>query len=211
VLEVTAVSAEGRVVRAGAPLVKNVTGYDLCRLLVGSHGTLAFIAEVVLRCQPRPPVESWWRCEGADPFELCRRLYRPLAVLWDGTTTWVGVSGHRADVDAQAAKVLRTGDGAAVPVEGPPGPPGRIRRSLSPADLGALPRGGAAGSAGRWLAEIGVGIVHCDEDAAASVRAQHAGPEVVELHRRLKEGFDPTGRLNPGRSPLAAASAGVGS
>jgi FAD/FMN-containing dehydrogenase len=40
-LEANYVAADGRLRRAGAPLVKNVTGFDLCRLLVGSLGTLA--------------------------------------------------------------------------------------------------------------------------------------------------------------------------
>jgi FAD/FMN-containing dehydrogenase len=46
------------------------------------------------------------------------------------------------------------------------------------------------------VAEIGVGIVHLD--APAPVVA--VDPAVAEVHRRLKALFDPTGRLNPGRS-----------
>jgi FAD/FMN-containing dehydrogenase len=56
------------------------------------------------------------------------------------------------------------------------------------------------------LAEIGVGLVHCSAATAASMPVPPPSAEVVELHRRLKERFDPTDRLNPGRSPLAAAS-----
>ena len=52
-LEVRYVSAEGTVVKAGGPTVKNVSGFDLCRLLVGSLGTLGVLAEVVLRTRPR--------------------------------------------------------------------------------------------------------------------------------------------------------------
>src|SRR5690606_37855854 len=48
-LEARYVSAEGRLVVAGGPTVKNVAGYDLCRLLIGSLGTLGFLGEVVLR------------------------------------------------------------------------------------------------------------------------------------------------------------------
>jgi glycolate oxidase FAD binding subunit len=197
VLEVTAVTARGDLIRAGAPLVKNVTGYDLCRLLVGSLGTLAVVAEVVLRCRPRPAVEAWWCGEGADPFEVAAALYRPLAVLWDGTQTWVGLAGHDADVQSQAAKVLAGFELA----DGPPRRPGAARRSRPPADLRRLPD--EAGPGGGWLAEIGVGLVHCTDDVAARLEpGPPPAPAVVALHNALKDRFDPERRLNPGRSPL---------
>ena len=71
VLEVQAVTASGTVVKAGGPTVKNVSGYDLCRLLVGSLGTLAFIGEVVLRTRPLARVEPWV-ASGVDPFDALR-------------------------------------------------------------------------------------------------------------------------------------------
>ena len=60
VLEALYVSADGVLRRAGAPVVKNVTGFDLPRLLVGSIGTLGLIGEVVLRCGPLPQRRGWW-------------------------------------------------------------------------------------------------------------------------------------------------------
>jgi len=212
VLEVTAVDAGGSLIRAGAPLVKNVTGFDLCRLLVGSLGTLALIAEVVLRCKPLPEVERWWRAEGADPFGVAATLYRPLSVLWDGRCTWVGLAGYGADVDDQERRLLRPS--GFEEVAGPPPLPGGGRWSYPPAALAGLP--GAAG--GPWLAEIGVGVVHTAAgdppfDPASHVRPAAAAPSAFQpgpahqpalaaIHRRLKEAFDPAGRLNPWRSPL---------
>ena len=53
VLEVRFVTGDGRVVRGGGPTVKNVTGFDLPRLLVGSLGTIGVLTRMILRCQPR--------------------------------------------------------------------------------------------------------------------------------------------------------------
>src|SRR5438309_4583185 len=100
-LEARYVSAGGRLIKAGGPTVKNVSGFDLCRLLVGSLGTLGFLGEVVLRCRPLPATSRWLAGE-TDPFELFRRLTQPSSILWDGTKTWVLLEGHPADVDDQA-------------------------------------------------------------------------------------------------------------
>ncbi|MFQ3662531.1 MAG: FAD-linked oxidase C-terminal domain-containing protein [Chloroflexaceae bacterium] len=54
VLGLTIVEADGAVSRLGAQVVKNVSGFDLVKLLVGSHGTLGVIAAVRLRVFPRP-------------------------------------------------------------------------------------------------------------------------------------------------------------
>ena len=180
-LQAHVVTADGAVAKVGGPTVKNVSGFDLCRLLVGSCGTLAFIGAVILRTRPRPAVTRWF-AGPADPFALLPRLHRPTSLLWDGTMTWLCLEGHGDDVAAQAER-------AGLPeVAGPPPLPTAGRVSLPPADLREL--------TGRFVAEVGVGIVHLDEPVAAPALT----PEVAELHRRIKAEFDPTGRLNPGRS-----------
>ena len=196
-LEARVVSADGRVVKAGGPTVKNVSGYDLCRLLVGSLGTLAFTAEVVLRTRPLPPAQRWLAGD-VDPFALVDRLYRPAAVLWDGATTWLLLDGHPDDVAAQSALA------GLADVDGPPGLPGPHRWSLRPSELPAL--GTTLGAVpGRFVAEVGVGVVHAERPPPPRLVDRH----VAELHRRIKAVFDPHGRLNPGRDPLAAAAAGT--
>lgn len=219
VLEVTAVTSAGRLVRSGAPLVKNVTGFDLCRLLVGSYGSLAFFAEVVLRCVPKPQTERWYFSHDADPFDVRSRLYKPLSVLWDGERTWVGLAGYEVDVANQAAEVL----GGFVEVPGPPQVPGGaagIRLSLPASDLRNLSPVPAAPSTqgASWLAEIGVGVLHCDEAAKEQLceggvlvgkGATKPTAALLELHRRIKENFDPSGRMNPSRSPLADHAASL--
>ena len=58
VLALEAVLPTGEIVRTGSKAVKNVVGYDLTQLLVGSEGTLAIITEVTLRLIPKPPVRA---------------------------------------------------------------------------------------------------------------------------------------------------------
>ena len=54
ILAMTTVLPDGRVVRAGKPVVKNVAGYDLPKLFVGSHGTLGLITDVTFKLLPFP-------------------------------------------------------------------------------------------------------------------------------------------------------------
>src|SRR5262245_19709538 len=55
VMGLEAVLPTGEIIRTGGKTVKNVVGYDLTQLLVGSEGTLAIITEIVLRLMPKPP------------------------------------------------------------------------------------------------------------------------------------------------------------
>ena len=52
-----AVLPSGDVIRCGGKLVKNVTGYDLLQLLIGSEGTLAVVTQIILRLIPLPKVQ----------------------------------------------------------------------------------------------------------------------------------------------------------
>ncbi|CAK9046533.1 Elongation factor G (EF-G), partial [Durusdinium trenchii] len=54
VIGISAVDGQGRLFSAGGRVVKNVAGYDLCKLLVGSLGTLAVITQVTLKLRPLP-------------------------------------------------------------------------------------------------------------------------------------------------------------
>ncbi len=58
VLGLQVVLADGRAVRLGGRTVKNVAGYDLKRLFVGSEGTLGVMVEATLRLRPEPPAAT---------------------------------------------------------------------------------------------------------------------------------------------------------
>jgi glycolate oxidase len=66
VLGLEVVLPTGEVIRTGGKVVKNVVGYDLTHLIVGSEGTLGVITQVVLRLVPKPPVQSTLRATFTD-------------------------------------------------------------------------------------------------------------------------------------------------
>lgn len=219
VLEVRFITAHGRVVKAGGPTVKNVSGYDLPRLLVGSLGTIGVIVQVTLRCQPRPR-RTLWATTAADPVAVRRALFRPSCLAWDGHELRVLLEGDATDVDAQLHAAALT------PGPAPPraGHPHRGRISVGPARAIDVGRRLDALESVQWLAELGVGTVHVASDTVdglARARAiahecngwllREAGSGGLDgfgrplpnlaLHTRLRDAFDPTRKLSPGRMP----------
>lgn len=186
-LQTRFVTASGKVTKAGGPTVKNVSGFDLCRLLIGAYGTLGFLGDVILRTRPQPRFTAWFTSD-RDPFELLGVLYRPVALLWDGASTWVRLDGDATDVAATALELDLT------EVHGPPHMPREHRWSLPPSQLTLL----RSHIPGTFVAEIGVGVVHHTEPPPD----RKVDDTVRALHARIKAQFDPTGRLNPGVDPL---------
>jgi FAD/FMN-containing dehydrogenase len=182
-LQACYVSDGGQIVQAGGPTVKNVSGFDLCRLLVGARGTLGFLGDVIIRSRPRPAHSQWFTIEATDPFPIFTRLYRPACVLWNGSRMWALLEGHPGDVATQAA------DCSLIACDGPPELPSGSRRVVPPSAVGSL--------TGDFVAEVGVGVVHHAEPFPAGERPESS---VTKLTRRIKAEFDPSGRLNPGVS-----------
>ena len=180
-LQACYVSDGGQVVQAGGPTVKNVSGFDLCRLLVGARGTLGFLGDLIIRTRPRPQHSQWFTAEASDPFPTFAQLYRPTSVLWNGSRLWALLEGHPDDVSAQAA-------GCSLHAcERPPELPSGSRRVVAPAAVASL--------TGTFVAEVGIGIVHHADPEPVGDRSESS---VTKLARRIKNEFDPSGRLNPG-------------
>ncbi|MBA3256723.1 MAG: FAD-binding protein, partial [Pyrinomonadaceae bacterium] len=57
VIGMRVVLPDGKIVKAGGRVVKNVAGYDLCKLFTGSYGTLGLIIELTFKLRPRPAKE----------------------------------------------------------------------------------------------------------------------------------------------------------
>jgi glycolate oxidase FAD binding subunit len=66
VIGISAVDGRGVPFKAGGRVVKNVAGYDFCKLLVGSQGTLATITQVTLKTKPRPEASAFVACDVRD-------------------------------------------------------------------------------------------------------------------------------------------------
>lgn len=196
-LQVRYVSAEGRIINSGGPTVKNVSGFDLPRLVVGSLGTIGLIAEVILRTNPIPRVSRWFVADAVDPMVTFDALLAPSVVLTNGTNTWVHLEGHGPDVDHQHNALRAIGSFTEID-SAPPLPPHRW--SLSPADVVALGRDDTEGvDIGAFVATVGLGLMFGEKPQPA--RPLDHG--VVTVAQKIKQQFDPTGRLNPGRDPAA--------
>jgi glycolate oxidase FAD binding subunit len=130
----TVVRADGVVAKAGGRVVKNVAGYDLGKLVIGSFGTLAVITEAVFRLHPVPAAQRYVTVPFGTAEDAARLVQSvvhaqvvPAAVEveWrtDGAGT-VGVllGGTPAGVEARTAGTLRLlGAGAEAAEEAPPG------------------------------------------------------------------------------------------
>jgi len=222
VLEVEAVTGDGRLVKSGARTVKNVTGYDLHKAIAGSLGTLAVLVQVAIKVRPLPRARRTLIFEGdvalAETFAAT--VPGAAAVLARPNAVELRLEGWPEEVDEQASiaeRVARSsGEGDGFPLERPwdaalvvaefAVPPSKLEAAVAGEAWGAL--------AGVGLGWVGLGSADGDLDAlrervhvlggiapaikgAGGLGSPSIPAETVQ--RRLKEAFDPAGVLAPGR------------
>jgi glycolate oxidase FAD binding subunit len=88
------VDGAGRVVKNGGRVMKNVTGYDLVKLLSGSWGTLGVLSEVSLKVQAMPEVQATLVAEGLSAAEAVAKLSAALGSPFDVTGAAHHVGGR---------------------------------------------------------------------------------------------------------------------
>ena len=84
-----AVSGRGEAFVGGGKVVKNVTGYDLCKLMAGSWGRLAALTEVSLKVLPKPQVVRSFSIEGLEPTAAVALMSRAM-----GSTAEIAAAAH---------------------------------------------------------------------------------------------------------------------
>jgi glycolate oxidase FAD binding subunit len=213
------VTGDGRRIRSGARTVKNVTGYDLHRLLTGSHGTLGVITQVALKLRPLPKVaRTLVTREGGIALagRLLDAVPLPAAVIAEHDTVMLRLEGWPDEVAAQAqlanaVAVLADTDPSTWLEPAFPDDPIVAQAAVVPSRLPDCVDGST-----RYRALLGVGYawIPCRDDAAlAQLRARVASlggiapvvrgpggpgtpdPVTLAIGARLKAAFDPAGVL----------------
>ena len=110
-----AVSGRGEIFKAGGKVVKNVTGYDLCKLMAGSYGTLAALEEVTLKVLPRPQAVATVLFAGVAPDSAVHLMSAAL-----GSPHEVSATAYLPEGTARLLGVPMQGGVVVLRVEGPP-------------------------------------------------------------------------------------------
>jgi FAD/FMN-containing dehydrogenase len=111
--------ADGTMIKAGGKVVKNVAGYDLCKLFIGAKHTLGVLVEATFKLRPLPEEEVFVKreIESFDELEDLRSRLITITepVLFDalnmrnGISAWAAFAGNREDVAEQVGTAEREG------------------------------------------------------------------------------------------------------
>ena len=219
VLEVELVTGDGRLIRSGARTVKNVTGYDLHKAVAGSLGTLGVIVQVALKVRPLPHASATVLLRGG--FDTVAEVLAAVPAAAAVLVTPGGIEVRLEGWEREVAEQLSALGGDATALEAFPSDrpwderPIVAEAAVAPSRLEAALDGETAFGA---LAGVGIAWVGLDDaEGLSSLRERVStlggiapvirGPgglgddrvAAPEVHRRLKDAFDPNGVLAPGR------------
>lgn len=134
VLGIEAVSGRGQAFKSGGRVVKNVTGYDLPKLLTGAFGTLAAMTRITVKVLPAPETVRTLVIAGLDdtagvavltraltsPYEVSGAAHLPAGILGDAARSLVRIEGFGPSVDSRVASLSQLlGDAGPVAVLDP--------------------------------------------------------------------------------------------
>lgn len=187
VLRLDVVAASGTAYRCGGNTVKNVSGFDLCRLHTGAFGTLGVLVSVLLRTHPVPRAAQWFATSHDTASRMVGRQWGVTSILSNGAMAYVHCEGHRDDLSEIGRRWGMSHS------DGHPSL-GRYRWSIDPALVDSH-------FAPDVYTELGVGIVHEHRPRAA----QNVDRVVRELNDRIRREFDPGRKINPHIDPLRVA------
>jgi glycolate oxidase FAD binding subunit len=91
-LGVTAITGRGETIKSGGRVVKNVTGYDLCKLFAGSWGTLAAMTDVTVKVLPKAETEATVLVAGLNDARACAAMAAAM-----GSSSDVSGAAHLPD------------------------------------------------------------------------------------------------------------------
>jgi glycolate oxidase FAD binding subunit len=194
-LGVRAALPDGTIARAGGRVVKNVAGYDLNKLFIGSLGTLGVVVEATFKILPLPPVRRAASATFATPGDafgaadaLMRTSLRPTAVVVERTADrrWrlvIAAAGETAPVQramTELARVAALRGATAEAIGDPETVLGPLREIVDRSSGGAVVRATLPPSAQTAFAEA---AAHADRDArlvadaASGIAHVHLGEE----------------------------------
>ncbi|MDR6292037.1 glycolate oxidase FAD binding subunit [Inquilinus ginsengisoli] len=117
VLGIEAVSGRGQAFKSGGRVVKNVTGYDLPKLLTGAFGTLAAMTRITVKVLPAPETVRTLAVAGLDdragvamltraltsPYEVSGAAHLPAGMLGESARSLIRIEGFGPSVDSRVA------------------------------------------------------------------------------------------------------------
>ena len=103
------ITGRGELVKSGGRVMKNVTGYDLSKLVCGSYGTLALLSELTLKVLPKPETECTLLAIGADEAESLALLRHAAATPCEPSSLAMLPDGAALALDAHAAAIRPRG------------------------------------------------------------------------------------------------------